>query len=137
MPATKNITTQISRLVIMNPAAQGTTLTSAAADTLNYDGLAAIVVSVGAVSGTNPTLDIKVQSSATSGGTYVDVPGSGYTTTAGVLGIPTITAANQVVSAILDLDSAQRFIKLVCTIGGTGSPNFLFGAHLAGFLKYV
>lgn len=94
------------------------TQTSAALDTTGFKE-ALITLSVGAVSGTSPTLDVKVQSSATSGGTYADITGAvfGQKTSGG-----SITAPNVFVSR-LQLDGQRPFLKVVATIAGT-TPSF-------------
>jgi len=117
------ITTKID-----NVGAKVATGVGTAFDTKDYEGNARIIVHVGAVSGTSPTLDLKIQSSATSGGTYADVTA--------LNGNPAqIVAADQVVYIDIDLDASQRFIKVSWTLGGT-SPSFAIDSSFTGLKKY-
>lgn len=85
-------------------------------DTLGYNS-AAISLEVGAVSGTSPTLDVKIQDSADNS-TFADLSPS--------VAFTQVTAANN--SQILRLEGLnaagrRRYIRVVATVGGT-SPNF-------------
>lgn len=83
-------------------------------DTRGY-GEAAVVVSVGAVSGTAPTLDIKLQESDDDV-TYADVAGAAFAQM-------TASDANSVKKGSVDLSQRKRYLRLVRTIAGT-SPSF-------------
>ncbi len=84
-------------------------------DTLGAEEIVA-VLDVGAVSGTTPTLDVKLQESATSGGTYTDIPGAT---------IPQVTNSNHglTVSYKPNVGGRLRFVRAIATIGGT-TPSF-------------
>ena len=95
------------------PAALTSTSQGTAVDRLNYQSVLA-VLDVGAVTGTSPTMDCKLQSSATSGGTYTDISGATFTQ---------VTASNARQDKSVDLSPVNRFIRGLCAIGGT-TPSF-------------
>jgi len=113
----KELKSNIKQAVSIKPQTATSTVTGAAVDTLGY-GEGVALLEVGAVSGTTPTLDVKIQECDTSGGTYTDVPGATFTQ---------VTAADNEQKIKLDLKaksgSRKRYIKAVGTIAGT-SPSF-------------
>jgi len=104
-----------------------TSLTATAFDVTVYEGTMLFIASVGApTAGSAQTLDLKLQHSDTSGGTYADVTGAAwtqFTTTAGVKVIA------------VDLDRVKAFVKVVATFGGT-TPTYPFGVEAVGLKKY-
>ena len=111
----------IKALFTIRPVTATATQTGSDVDTKGYNS-AAVVLEVGTVSGTTPTLDVKVQECATSGGTYTDISGATFTQ---------VTATDN--SQILRIEglgtSRQRYLKVVGTIAGT-SPSFAFGVEI-------
>jgi len=106
-----------------------TALTGTAFDITDYEGTILVVLEAGAATaGTTPTLDVKLQHSDTSGGTYADVTGAAYTQV-------TTTASQQVLR--IDCDAVKGFIKAVATYGGTSTPTFPFGLTVIGHKKYT
>jgi hypothetical protein len=106
-----------------------TSTVSSAFDTLDYEGLAVITLDAGAATaGTLPTLDVKITTCATSGGSYTDVTGAAFTQVTTVAGVQTLT---------VDLDACKRYIKADWTIGGTVGPAFPFGVNFTGIKKYA
>ncbi len=85
--------------------------TGAAIDCLGFRE-AKVVLAVATVAGTSPTLDVKVQSSDASGGTYADISGAAFTQ---------VTTANdeKVFVGRIHLQPQQRWLKVVATHGGT------------------
>lgn len=90
------------------------------------------LLSVGAVSGTSPSLAVKMQASA-DGSTWVDISGATFTT---------VTSANQ--SQIIQFtmptpsntsDPAYRYVRAVATISGT-SPSFAIHVAVFGLRKH-
>lgn len=73
----------------------------------------AAVLDVGTVTGTTPTLDVKLQESDTSGGTYSDISGATFTQVTASNNQQTIQVANR----------TKRYVRAVATIAGT-SPSF-------------
>lgn len=65
----------------------------------------------GAVGGTSPTLDVKMQESETSGGTYTDISGATFTQ---------VTAANQFQT--IRFNRTKRYVRFHGTVGGSSTP---------------
>lgn len=80
------------------------------------------VLDVGTVTGTTPTLDVKLQESDTSGGTYTDIAGATFA--------QKTAAGNEVIS----FSARKRWLRAVYTIGGT-TPNFTFSCVILGNAK--
>ncbi len=107
-------------------AAVTSTATSSAIDLLEYDGDVMLILDSAAGGGSSPTLDIKITECATTGGTYTDLSGATFTQVTGSASMQTL---------VINKDSAERFIKIVQTIGGS-SPTFTFSINLVGLKKY-
>lgn len=109
---------------IVAPADATSTITSSAFDALAYEGEMLFVIDVGAVSGTTPTLDSKIQQSADGSTNWTDVAGA--------------TAAQRTATGVdtivVSSGAAQRYLRYVGTIAGT-TPHFLTGVTVGGFKK--
>lgn len=104
-----------------NASANGTGI-----DVSAYEGSAIAVVEFANVSGTNPTIDVKLQESDTSGGTYTDISGASITqgtTVATITKIP------------FEIQAAKKFVRAVVTLGGT-SPVYTCAVYLVAQKKY-
>jgi hypothetical protein len=100
------------------------TLTGTAFDLKDYIGNVAItLISDQGTGNANNTLDCKIQSSSTSGGSYADVSGATFTQVTG--------SAGNTETISVDTRSCSRYIKLIGTMGGT-SPSYAFGAIITG-----
>lgn len=110
----------IKSLFAVRPQTATSTVTGAGVDTFGYNS-AAFALEVGVVSGTTPTLDVKLQESDTSGGTYTDITGAIFTQ---------VTASNN--SQIIRVEdlgvTRKRFIRAVGTIAGT-TPSYAFAVN--------
>ena len=102
------------------------TATSGAIDLKEFDGDVLLVLNCAAGTGSSPTLDIKVQDSDETGGTYGDLSGATFTQ---------VTDAASVQTLEVNKDECKRFIKVVQTVGGS-SPVFVYGISLVGAKKY-
>ncbi len=105
----------------IRPQTATSTATGTGVDTKGYNSAMA-VLEVGAVSGTSPTLNVKIQDSADNS-TFADVSG---------LTLTQVTAANN--SQVLRIDglntsTLRRYLRAVGTIGGT-SPSFAFSVEI-------
>jgi hypothetical protein len=107
-------------------AARPVTGNGAAVDVQTLDGDIFLILDSAAGTGTAPTLDIKVQSSDTSGGTFTDITGAVFTQVTG-------TAAQQAIT--ISKDEARRWIRIVYTVGGS-NPSFTFSVNGVGVKKY-
>jgi hypothetical protein len=74
------------------------------------------LLNVGTVSGTNPTLDVKMQESADGSTNWTDITGATFTQ---------VTAASNL--QLLVFKPIKRYVRAHCTIGGTSTPTFTFG----------
>ncbi len=73
-----------------------------------------VVMDVGTVTGTNPTWDVKIQESDTLGSGYTDITGAAFTQV-------TATGTGAVE---LHTRTIKKYIRALCTIGGTSTPTF-------------
>jgi hypothetical protein len=111
---------------LLAPARQTSTATSAAFDLTDYEGQVRITATWSAGGGTSPTLNGKIQSATTSGGSYADVSGATFT--------QVTDGADSTESILVDTRVANGFIKYVGTIAGT-SPTFDGGVVITGEKK--
>jgi len=125
MPTLWNALAHVVQSVVAAIAARTTTLTTAAVDTANLEGLLRFTQHVGVVSGTTPTLDGKITHSDTTGGTYTDVTGATFTQ---------VTATDNRQAITVDRKLCKQFVKYVGTIAGT-TPSFTFGVLLDALKK--
>mgnify|MGYP003133544932 FL=1 len=102
------------------------TATSSAIDLKEFDGDVLLVLNCAAGTGSSPTLDIKVQDSDETGGTYGDLSGATFTQ---------VTTSASLQTLEVNKDECKRFIKIVQTVGGS-SPVFVYGISLVGAKKY-
>ena len=112
---------------LFSPAARTSTANGTGADMQDYEGTAIATLDVGAVSGTAPTLDVKLQHSDTQGGTYTDITGATFAQ---------VTAADVTANKAFDVGATTRWVRAVATIAGT-SPSFLFGVTFQAKKKYL
>ena len=107
-------------------AAVTSTTTSAAIDLKEYDGDVSLILTSAAGTGTSPTLDVKVQDSDASDGTYGDLSGAAFTQVTDAVSMQVITFKK---------DEAKRYIKIVQTVGGS-TPSFTFSINGLALNKY-
>ena len=82
------------------------------------DGGCFAVLAVGAVTGTDPTLDVKIQESTASAGTYTDISGATFTQ---------VIAATK--GEVISFRRSKRYVRAYATLGGT-TPTFLASVTL-------
>jgi len=114
--------------VELAPAASRTsTLTGTGIDVLEYEGVALVLLNASAGTGTNPTLDVKLQHSDDDS-TYEDV-------TTGAFSQVTDAAETAGVKVMkLNVSDLKRYLRIVGTIAGT-TPSFDFGVEFVGITK--
>lgn len=110
----QNLGDHLQEFAVLAPARKTASENGAAIDLQQYVGDVKVVLSTSAGGGTSPTLDVKLQESDTSGGTYTDIAGAAFAQ---------VTAAALTTALTVNADSAKRYIRAVTTIGGT-SPTF-------------
>lgn len=100
-------------------------LTGTAFDLRPYEGN--VVIALHSALGTgnaDNTLAVKIQASATSGGTFADVPGATFAAVTNAVG-----GSYQTIS--IDTRACGAWIKVIGTLAGT-TPSFVYGVSLAG-----
>ena len=107
-------------------ASVSATATSSAIDLKDFDGDVLLVLNCAAGTGSSPTLDVKVQDSDETGGTYGDLSGATFTQ---------VTTSASLQTLEVNKDECKRFIKVVQTVGGS-SPVFVYGVSLIAAKKY-
>ena len=114
--------------VELAPAASRTsTLTGTGIDVLEYEGVALVLLNASAGTGTNPTLDVKLQHSDDDS-TYEDV-------TSGAFSQVTDAAETAGVKVMkLNVSDLKRYLRVIGTIAGT-TPSFDFGVEFVGITK--
>jgi hypothetical protein len=123
-----DFTKEIIRSYLIPAQTATATVTGASLDLANTDTgdiLALTLFAVG-VTGTTPTLNVKLQDSANNS-TWADVVATALMPLVAFVPV-TATLANPVVMAI-DPRAVRRYIRLVATIGGT-TPSYTFGVDL-------
>lgn len=113
---------------LIAPNVRTTTATSAAKDLSRYSR-ACIIIHAGTI--TDGTFTPKIQTSATSGGSYSDDDGTLDSFVAN-----TSSVDDRVTKVDLDIDSVDaRWVKLVSTVTGSPSTGGAVGAVLVGVLR--
>lgn len=113
--------------LVANAVRTSTLTPSTGVDISAYDGpLHLILQSSAATAGASPTLNCKLQTSDTSNADFADVTGAAFTE---VTDAADITQMITVQAAAL-----KKYVRVVCTIGGTSTPTFGFGVAMVGCL---
>jgi len=103
-------------------AARTSTVTGTAVDVRSYKGGLIIEQLVGVVSGTSPTLNGKLQTSADGSTGWADITGATFTA---------VTATDNFAKIGVDVRDTLGYIRYVGTIAGT-SPSFTMGVAMLG-----
>lgn len=106
------------------PAALTTTTNGSTVDLIDSNtNMASALLSVGAVSGTQGTCDVKIQESTATNTGFTDITGASFTqvTTSGVAG----TSGAQIIS----FQRQKRYVRAYATFGGTFT-NMLIGCSI-------
>jgi len=108
-----NLGTKTTILGLLRNDVVAATATGSAIDLLGYEGDMAVLLDAEA-GGAGITYAVKLTESDTSGGTYIDVTGGAFTTTAAN------TASLQKIT--VNVTNLKRFVKATATVtGGTGA----------------
>ncbi|MGA2332308.1 MAG: hypothetical protein ABSG75_11165 [Syntrophales bacterium] len=121
MPKIIDFNSEVSCLELFRSDNRTATGNGSGVDTLGYEGKLKITLDIGTVTGTTPTLDVKIQDSADNS-TFADLS-------------PAVAFAQQNAAGInhlgLDIRTVRRYVRAVATLGGT-SPNFNFAVLAYG-----
>jgi hypothetical protein len=122
-----NALAQAVGLVLAAAARRTSTLTGTGIDVLAYEGVALVVLNASAGTGTNPTLDVKLQHSDDDS-TYADVTGGTFAQVTDAAG----SAGVQVKR--INVSDLKRYVRVIGTIAGT-TPSFDFAVEFVGIKK--
>ena len=114
-------------LALATAARRTTTLTGTGIDVLHYEGVALATLNSSVGTGTNPTLDVKLQHSDDNS-TFADVTGATFAQVTSDSG----TAGVQVMR--INVSDLKRYLRVIGTVGGT-SPSFDYGVDFVGIKK--
>lgn len=104
---------------LLTPQAKTSTFSSTGVSVEAYENDAMVVLHIGAVTGTSPTLDVVVEGSDAVGGTYATLATFGQ-----------VTAATKIGAVAINIGaSTAKFVRITGTIGGS-SPSFTMAATL-------
>lgn len=117
-----DINSPLTLTAVSGIAARTATVTSSAVDVRSYKGGLIAEQVVGVVSGTTPTLNGKLQSSADGSTGWADITGATFTE---------VTATDSMQKIGINVRSTGGYIRYVGTITGT-TPSFTMGVALLG-----
>lgn len=117
-----DLSSQLIQTSVSAIAARTSTVTSSAVDVRGYKGGLVVEQLVGAVSGTSPTLDGKLQESADGSTGWTDISGATFTQ---------VTASDSFQKIGVDVRQTRGYVRYVGTIAGT-TPSFTMGVVLLG-----
>ncbi|GAB4245695.1 MAG: hypothetical protein OHK0028_23650 [Deltaproteobacteria bacterium] len=115
-------------LSLFDPADRSASVNGSAVDILAYEGQSAAILQSSAGTGTNPTLDVKLQDSADGSTGWADIAGAAFTQ------VTNAAPAAQIVK--FNASNARRYVRAVVTIGGT-TPSFLCAVSFVGKKQIV
>lgn len=117
-----DINSPLTQTSVSAIAARTSTVTTSAVDVRAYKGGLIVQQLVGVVSGTSPTLNGKIQTSADGSTGWADITGATFTQ---------VTASDSFQKIGFDTRQTSGYIRFVGTIAGT-SPSFTMGVVLLG-----
>lgn len=118
---------QANNVELVANAVRTATLTPAnGVDIRQYDGPAQIILMASAATaGTSPTLNIKLQHSDVVNDGFEDVPGAAFNQ---------VTDAADLTQMIpVQASALKRYVRCLCTHGGTNTPTFGYGVVMVAF----
>ena len=111
---------------MVNIAAKTATFNATGVDVSGYKGTLLVALLVGTVSGTTPTLDVKLQASADNS-SWSDITGATFTQ---------VTASDSYTKIGIDVTQGLKYLRAVSTIAGT-TPSFTMGITVLGAKERV
>jgi len=119
---------QLTQFDLHPTAAETVTGNGTGVDMTTLEGIAAVILDSAGGAGTTPTLNVKLQHSATLGGSYVDIAGAVFAE------VDDTPASRQMIK--FNASEADNFVRAVWTITGSAGQSFTFSANLLGVKKY-
>ena len=121
-PANTHTTT-----VLRSPLALTASGNTSAIDLQNHNGPVIFEISLGAVSGASPTLDITVQSSTNNATLDANGAADAYSAVSGITVDQLTDADANTVTLVTLRNWNERYVRLNLVVGGTDTPTFLLG----------
>ena len=115
-----NIDSRTSIASLLDPAARTASANGAAVDVSGYDREAVAILHSAGGSGTNPTLDVKLQESDDGSTGWTDISGASFSQ---------VTTSASLQKIRIGIGGTKKYIRAVATIGGS-SPSFDFAVSL-------
>ena len=113
--------------VLIESGEYTSTETGTGIDMSLYEGMVVVVLNSSAkTAGTDPTLDVKLQSDPAVGGSYADISGATFAQ---------VTTVASCEALAINVSNCSAFVRAVGTIGGTSTPTFDFGVTIYGIKK--
>lgn len=112
---TKDLKNALTHASLAPAKNQGANFNSSVLDLQQYQGVVAVILNAGVGTGTSPTLDVALYGGAESNGAN-----------AVALNITATQVANANSHQVIAVDTravGNRYLKAVCTIGGSSTPN--------------
>lgn len=122
-----DINSNLTQVSVSAIAARTSTVTTTAVDLRQYKGGLIVEQLVGAVSGTSPTLNGKLQTSADGSTGWTDITGATFTQ---------VTASDSFQKIGIVENQTLGYVRYVGTIAGT-TPSFTMGVVLLGAKERV
>lgn len=122
-----NALSQAVGLQLIPASVNTSTATGTGVDVSDYDGIAVAVLDSAAATGTDPTMNVKLQSCATVGGAYEDIADAVFTEVDDTVG-----GSHQVLA--FNVAEPLAFVRGLATIAGT-TPSFTFSLTFLGMKK--
>lgn len=123
---TPDLVNQYSISQARNPAALTSTTQTSGIDLRDCGPTVTVLIHVGAVTGTSPTLTVAAQSSINNNTANAEAAADAYADITGASVALTDSDANSLVTLTFH-NRNERYVRLNLTVGGT-SPSFTFGA---------
>jgi hypothetical protein len=121
-----NLGDQLQLLNLLPIAAVTATGNGTGVDLEEIDGEIAVMIDVANVAGTLPTMDLTLEDSADNI-TFGAVTGGAFTQ------VTTVASAQKI---SLNSDELKRYLRVVKTIGGTSTPQYLISVKAVGIKQY-
>lgn len=118
-----DINSPLTQTSVSAIAARTSTVTTSSVDVRTYKGTLIVQQLVGVVSGTNPTLNGKIQTSADGSNDWTDITGATFTE---------VTATDSFQKIGVDMRKTSGYIRYVGTIAADANPSFTMGVVLLG-----
>lgn len=127
MSSMMNVLGQATAVVLAQASEYTSDTNATGVDVSEFEGSVLATLDANHISGTTPTLDVKLQEADAQGGTYTDIPGAAFTQ---------VTTTDALRQLSFNVSDRKRWIRAVIDVGGT-SPVYRLSVLLVGLKKYI